>query len=71
MSPVRLLTVGSRDLATDTRRVLFWFWVVLLVFFAWSFSFGTMQIQSGDSAVGGTKAFITSEFAVSQQFAVP
>ena len=29
-----------------------------------------MRIQSGDSTVGGTKAFITSEFAVAMQLAV-
>ena len=29
-----------------------------------------MRIQSGDSSVGGTKAWITSEFAVAMQLAI-
>ena len=33
-------------------------------------STGTMIIQSGDSSVGGTKAWITSEFAVAKQLSI-
>ncbi len=43
---------------------------LLLVASAWGLSSGGLQIQSGDSTVGGTKAYLTSEFAVSQQFAI-
>ena len=66
----RIFNVAARDLAHDTRRVLFWFWIALLVFFAWAFSQGTVRISSGNSAVGGAKAFVTSEFAVTQQLAL-
>lgn len=70
MSLRRLLAVFGRDVAHNLRRPLFWFWVALLVFFAWSLSIGKARIQSGDSSVGGTKAYITSEFAVTQQLVV-
>lgn len=66
MNPGRFLTVFGRDVSHNARRVLFWVWVALLVFFAWSLSTGKVRIQSGDSSVGGTKAYITSEFAVAQ-----
>lgn len=70
MSPRRFLAVFRRDLATNARRSLFWVWVVLVVFFAWSLSTGQARIQSGDSSVGGTKSHITSEFAVTQQLVI-
>lgn len=70
MSLRRLLLVCRRDLAHSMRRVLFWLWLAILVFMAWSMSSGKARIQSGDSSVGGTKAYITSEFAVTQQLAL-
>jgi ABC-2 type transport system permease protein len=70
MSPRRLFLVFGRDLGHNARRALFWVWLVLLVFLAWAFSTGKARIQSGDSSVGGTKAYITSEFAVTQQLAI-
>jgi ABC-type Na+ efflux pump permease subunit len=70
MNPRRFGLVFGRDFSHDMRRALFWIWVALLVFLAWSFSTGKVRIQSGDSAVGGTKAYITSEFAVAQQLIV-
>ena len=45
-------------------------WLVILVFTAWGLSSGTVRIASGDAAVGGTKAYITSEFAVAMQLAI-
>lgn len=70
MSPRRFLTVYRRDLGFQLRRSLFWVWAILLIFLAWGLSSGRARIQSGDSAVGGTKAFITSEFAAAQQFVI-
>ena len=52
MSLKRVFTVGARDFATDLRRPLFWFWLALLIFFAWAFSSGRGLIQSGDSSEG-------------------
>ena len=47
------------------RRPLFWTWVVLIALMSWGFSTGDMAlVHSGDSAVGGKKAWVTSEFAV-------
>lgn len=39
---------------------------MIIVFTAYGLSSGGMQISSGDSQVGGTKAWITSEFAQTQ-----
>jgi hypothetical protein len=58
------------DLAYHARRPLFIVWALSLVLSAWGLSSGGLQIQSGDSTVGGTKAYLTSEFAVAQQFAI-
>jgi ABC-2 type transport system permease protein len=70
MSPRRLLAVFSRDLSHNARRSLFWIWVLILLFMAWGFSTGVVKISSGDSAVGGTKVHITSEFAIAMQLAI-
>ena len=70
MSVRRFLAVFGRDLAHNGRRSLFWIWLALLVFLAWGLSSGKVRIQSGDSSVGGTKSFITSEFAVAQMLVV-
>ncbi len=66
----RLLTVFRADAAFHVRRPLFWIWALILVLAAWGMSTGSMTIQSGDSSVGGTKAWITSEFAVAQQLSI-
>lgn len=70
MSLHRMYAVFGRDLSHNTRRALFWIWVALLVLLAWSLSTGKARIQSGDSSVGGTKSYITSEFAVAQQLMI-
>jgi ABC-2 type transport system permease protein len=66
----RFRTVMAGDLAYHARRPLFIVWALVLVVSAWALSSGGLRIQSGDAAVGGTKAYITSEFAVAQQFAI-
>ena len=70
MSVGRVWATARLDLAHNLRRPLFWIFVVLLGLVAWGFSSGDMRIQSGDSTVGGTKAFITSEFAIAQMLSV-
>ena len=60
----------SADLAYHVRRPLFIVWALILGLMAWGMSSGAMKIQSGDATVGGTKAFVTSEFAVAMQLAV-
>jgi ABC-2 type transport system permease protein len=66
----RLRTVFAGDLAYHLRRPLFIVWALILVLTAWGMSTGVMRIQSGDSMVGGTKAFITSQFAAAMQLAI-
>ena len=70
MSWRRSWAVLRLDLAHNARRPLFWIWLILLVFVAWGLSQGNVQIQSGDSNVGGTKAHITSQFANAQLLAL-
>ncbi|HET9253291.1 MAG TPA: ABC transporter permease subunit [Candidatus Eisenbacteria bacterium] len=48
------------------RRPLFIVLAVILALSGFGLSSGSMQISSGDSSVGGTKAWITSEFAQTQ-----
>ncbi len=66
----RFLAIFSGDAAYHARRPLFWIWTMILVLGAWGMSTGTLIIQSGDSSVGGTKAWITSEFAVAKQLSI-
>ena len=66
MSVRRLSLIFGRDFALNSRRIMFYIWVALVIFLAWSLSSGKVRIQSGDSSIGGTKSFITSEFAVAQ-----
>jgi ABC-2 type transport system permease protein len=63
MSLARTGVIFAEELARTFKRPLFWFLVVLLVLMTWGLSTGDMQISSGDSSVGGTKAWITSEFS--------
>ncbi|MEA2602467.1 MAG: type transport system permease protein [Acidobacteriota bacterium] len=55
-------TIFRLELGHTFKRPLFWFLVVILVLTTWLMSTGDMTISSGDSSVGGTKAWITSEF---------
>jgi ABC-2 type transport system permease protein len=66
----RAQTVFWENLVYHTRRPLFVVWALILGFTAWGLSTGTMQIRSGDATVGGTKAFVTSEFAVAMQLSI-
>jgi len=70
MSPRRLSLVFGRDVAQDTRRPMFFIWLALVFLLAWGLSSGKVRIEAGDSSVGGTKSFITSEFAVTQVLSV-
>ncbi|HET6325038.1 MAG TPA: M1 family aminopeptidase [Planctomycetaceae bacterium] len=70
MSPARFYRVFKLDFLTCFRRPLFWILVLIVSFSCWGLSTGVMQIQTGDSRVGGTKAWITSEFAVAQMLII-
>ncbi len=64
MSPAlsRTRTIFALELAHTLKRPLFWFLVGILAITTGLFSTGSMTISSGDASVGGTKAWITSEF---------
>ncbi|MBI3845424.1 MAG: hypothetical protein HY292_12385 [Planctomycetes bacterium] len=70
MSASRFFAVFWLDLKFHLRRPLFWFLIAILAFTAYKMSSGEMRIQSGDSEVGGKKAWITSEFAFAQMISV-
>jgi ABC-type transport system involved in multi-copper enzyme maturation permease subunit len=66
MSPARLARVFRQECGQYLRRPLVWILVLVVAFFAYGLSGGQVRISSGDSQVGGTKAWITSEFAAAQ-----
>ncbi|MHC4588397.1 MAG: hypothetical protein ACYTAQ_03425, partial [Planctomycetota bacterium] len=67
MSLRRVWQVARVDLAHNPRRFFFWLWLVIIGFMAWSLSSGNAQMRSGDARVGGTEAWLTSEFSVGMQ----
>jgi len=66
----RFFEVARAEFRFQTRRPLFWVLLIVLGLMAWGMSTGHMRISSGDSDVGGKKAFITSQFALAQGFGV-
>ena len=70
MSLRRFRLVFGQELSHNTRRIMFWVWMIVLIFFAWALSYGAAKISSGDSSVGGQRAHITSEFGISLQLGI-
>jgi ABC-type transport system involved in multi-copper enzyme maturation permease subunit len=66
----RVWLVARLDLAHNTRRFFFWFWMVIIGFMTWSLSSGNARMSSGDASVGGTEAWLTSEFSVGMQLSM-
>ncbi|MEO6463806.1 MAG: hypothetical protein ABIP29_12100 [Candidatus Eisenbacteria bacterium] len=62
----RLLEVMRQDLDHMRRRPIVWILLLLIAFLTFELSRGNAQIGSGDVRVGGTRAWLTSEFAQSQ-----
>jgi ABC-2 type transport system permease protein len=62
VSLARARAVFALELAHTFKRPLFWFLVAILLLMTWGFSTGDVTIGSGDSSVGGTRGWITSEF---------
>jgi ABC-2 type transport system permease protein len=62
----RLWEVFREEFTHNLRRPLFWVLILLIGFFSWELSRGSASMGSGDARVGGTKAWITSEFALTQ-----
>jgi ABC-type transport system involved in multi-copper enzyme maturation permease subunit len=69
MSSRRLATIALAELSFARRRPLTWVWLALVLLSAWGMSTGNVQISTGDSSVGGEKAWLTSEFSQSFQWA--
>ncbi len=63
MSIRRLWATFKVDLAFTLKRPMFWTMVVFLALLTWGLSTGSVTISSGDSSVGGKRAWITSEFS--------
>src|SRR5882757_7937141 len=64
MSFRRLGLVFRTELALHAKRPMTWILVVIMAFLVWGLSSGAARIQSGDASVGGTKSWITSQFAI-------
>ena len=62
----RTAAVYALELGSTLKRPLFWSLLVILFLASWLLSTGNLRIASGDSSVGGTKAWLTSEFAFAQ-----
>ena len=62
MSLRRLFEVYRTDLRFQVKRPLVWVLVLIVFGFAWLLSTGHLHVSSGDSDVGGKKAWITSMF---------
>ncbi len=70
MSIGRIWQVARLDMIHNARRFFFWFWLSIIVFLTWGLSSGTTRIGSGDASVGGTEAWMTSEFSVGMQLSM-
>ncbi len=66
----RAALIYRLDLGRNLSRPLFWILILILGLTAWGLSSGSVTISSGNSAVGGTKAWITSEFANGKMLAM-
>jgi len=65
-SLARTWEVFRQEFSHNLRRPLFWMLILLAGFFSFSLAGGHASIGSGDARVGGTRAWITSEFALAQ-----
>ncbi len=70
MNPRRLYEVFRLEFSHNLRRPLFWFLILILGFLTLEMSNGHASIGSGNATVGGGKAWITSEYAISQLLAM-
>jgi len=66
VSGTRLWEIFKQEIQFHARRPLLWVQLVILGFLTYGISTGYATVSSGDARVGGHKAFINSEFAISQ-----
>ncbi|HVS62728.1 MAG TPA: ABC transporter permease subunit [Thermoanaerobaculia bacterium] len=62
----RLLTVARCELRAQLRRPMLWILLLIVGLLTVGLSTGNVTVSSGDSSVGGDKAWLNSEFAVTQ-----
>jgi ABC-2 type transport system permease protein len=70
MSMKRLFGVWRLDVGQNIRRPLFWILLLINALTAYGLSTGKLRIATGDSTIGATKAWITSEFAAAQMLTI-
>jgi ABC-2 type transport system permease protein len=70
MNLKRLGLVWRLDLGQAARRPLFWILILIVGCTAYGLSQGNVRVSSGDSTIGGQKAWITSEFASAQMLSI-
>ena len=70
MSGARFLEVFRLEFKRNATRPLVAILILLLGFLSQQLSSGNASVGSGNSAVGGVKAWITSEFALAQLLAI-
>src|SRR6516162_4816038 len=70
MSWKRLSSVWRLEVGQNARRPLFWILILIVGLTAYGLSQGNVRIASGDSTIGGQKAWITSEFASAQMLSI-
>lgn len=70
MSLSRFSTVAGLELRSNLKRPMFWVLLGLMILMSWGLSTGNVTINSGDSSVGGSRAWLNTPFAVAQIFTV-
>ncbi|MBN1549864.1 hypothetical protein JW979_00275 [bacterium] len=66
----RCWTVFITELTGFVKGPMFWFILLVIVFLSFGLSGGNVRIVSGDAEIGGTKAWITSEYAMAFLFSI-
>ncbi|MGQ0650082.1 MAG: M1 family aminopeptidase [Gemmatimonadaceae bacterium] len=72
MSWRRFRVVAADEFRLTLRRPMVWVLLALVIFLSYGLSVGWVQValSTGDATVGGKKAFLTSEFALTQVISV-
>ncbi len=59
----RIALIARQDFAGYLRRPMVWIWILLMILLFWGLASGHVNVSTGgDSAIGGKKQWITSEF---------
>jgi ABC-type transport system involved in multi-copper enzyme maturation permease subunit len=66
----RFRAVFGLELSQTLKRPMVWVLLTILFLLTWGMSTGHVSFSSGDSSVGGKKAWLTSEFSVAFQLII-